>query len=110
MPKLKKSQKDVANKQYTFQTKFDEAVENCYLMEGFIHLNDADPNECVTLNFRGNGLYTFNTKATTAVQDDDESLLAKKVYVFPCQGIVTEKVSKKNLAKKDINEEEFKED
>lgn len=63
MPKLKYGSKDVASKQYTFQAKFDEAVENCYLMEGFVHINDEDPDECVTLNFRGNGLYTFKTKA-----------------------------------------------
>ena len=65
-------------------------------MEGFIHEKDADPNECVTLNFRGNGLYTFNTKAYDEYEmEDNENLLGKKIYVFPCEGTVREKVDDK---------------
>ena len=34
---------------------------------------DDDPEECVTINFRGKGLYTFKTKSISEnVLDDEE--------------------------------------
>jgi hypothetical protein len=61
--KLAADTKDLARKQFNFQNSFDDAFKNAEWIEGFVHLDDSDAFDCVTINFRGKGLYTFRTKS-----------------------------------------------
>jgi hypothetical protein len=64
-PQIHEKTKDYGVKQYKFTVEQDNALEQAYWVEGHVH---DDEDECVSINYKGVGLYTFKTK----VKDPDQ--------------------------------------
>ena len=119
--KLASDTKDLASKQSNFQTSFDDARLNAEFLEGYVHQNDSDSFDCVTLNFRGKGLYTFRTKSKNdkiqEMEDDnryarlnlfDDEPQHKRSYTFACEGTYTYRLNKNERAPEGARKREIR--